>query len=667
MNKVTSITLKVLAIISLTMVVLLVLAFILVNTKTVQDKVMKQATQLLTEKLGTHVSIGSADISILSQNINLYDIEIDDLQKRKMLQVERFSVNLELMKLLKKRIVVEKAEICGLHAQLFSKTETEPANYQFIIDAFKKPQKETKEEKKQQKEKEKLGLDVSKIRLKDIRINYDQYNIRLQVASYSKTWGGLLNIEADSLQASWIAENKKGPINNLAAIRQLKVKQQDVGYLADLNGLHFTTDNHKPRKNTGKPKRGFFDTGHLDITADLRLSVDPTDRDTLKTKLIQCTVCDSVTGINIRNLQASAKYAQGKLHLRDIDIQQQNTQLFIVHAEMQLPNKKDERPLTYSTGTITGKVMLKDISRTFAPVLKDFSLPLELSLTMSGTDNSISFRDVNVSTTDKKLTVSATGDITNLKEKEQLAVRFHVNNMQAKNNIAEKIIHQFNVKKMMMKQLRNLGNLSYTGDFAVLWKKEEFKGLLRTGAGNINFNFALDENNKYVSGQASTQSLNFGKVMNLNDHGNIVANAKFNIDISKPRTAAVRKKKGGKLPIGSVDAMVDDCVFKGVHIRNLSANIKSDGAEATGDVYQRGKRRDIFFSFSLTNTDEMQKMKITHPGIKFHKMSEEDKKARDERKVLKQKAKEEKKALKQKAKEEKKALKQQQKAQRSVQ
>ena len=179
--------------------------------------------------------------------------------------------------------------------------------------------------------------------------------------------------------------------------------------------------------------------------------------------------------------------------------------------------------------------------------------------------------------------------------------------------------------------------------------------------------YKLDENNKYVSGQASTQSLNFGKVMNLNDHGNIVANAKFNIDISKPRTAAVRKKKGGKLPIGSVDAMVDDIVFKGVHIRNLSANIKSDGAEATGDVFQRGKRRDIFFSFSFTSTDEMQKMKITHPGIKFHKMSEEDKKARDERKALKQKAKEEKKALKQKAKEEKKALKQQQKAQNSAQ
>ena len=667
MNKVTSVTLKVLAAISLTVVVLLVFALILVNTKSVQEKVLKQATNLLTEKLGTRVSIGSADISLFSQDINLYDIEIDDLQQRKMLQVKQFSVDLDLLKLLNKRIVIEKAEISGLHALLFSKTETEPANYQFVIDAFKKPQKEKKEKKERQKEKEKLALDVSKIKLKDIQVNYDQYNIKLQVASYSKAWGGLLNMEADSLQASWIAEKKKGPINNHAVIRQLTVKQQDEGYMADMNGLRFTTDSHKPRKNTGKPKRGFFDTGHLDITADLRLSVDPTNRDTLRVKLIQCAASDSVTGIDIRNLQATAKYIQGILYLSDIDIQQQNTKLSIAHAEMQLPNKKKERPLTYSTGTITGKVMLKDISRTFAPVLKDFSIPLNLSLTMSGTDNSISFQNVHVSTTDKNLTIGATGDITNLKEKEQLAVRFHVSNMLAKNNIAEKIINQFNVKKMMMKQLRNLGNLSYSGDIAVLWKREEFKGLLRTGAGNISFFFALDENNKYVSGQAATQSLNFGKVMNLNNHGNIVANAKFNIDISKPRTAAVRKMKGGKLPIGSVDATVDDCVFKGVHIRNLSANIKSDGAEATGDVFQRGKRRDIFFSFSFTNTDEMQKMKITHPGIKFHKMSEEDKKARDERKVLKQKAKEEKKALKQKAKEEKKALKQQQKAQRSAQ
>ena len=645
MNKVTSITLKVLASISLTLVVLLVTALILVNTKSVQDKVLKQATELLTEKLGTCVSIGSADISFLSQNINLYDIEIDDLRQRKMLQVEQFSVNLDLLKLLKNRIVVEEASINGLQAQLFSKTETEPANYQFVIDAFKKPEKK---EKKQ--EKDKVTLDVSKIRLKDIHLNYDQYHFQLQAASYSKTWGARQKIGIDSLQASWVTESKKGAISNQTAIRQLTVEQEDQGYLADLKGLHFITDNHKSRKNTGKPKRGSFDTGHLDITADLRLSVDPTDRDTLKAKLIQCTACDSVTGIDIRNLQVAINYTQGKVYLRDIAIQQQSTQLSISHAEMQLPNKKKERSLTYSTGTITGKVMLKDISRTFAPVLKDFSLPINLSLTMSGTDNSISFRNIQVSTTDKNLSVSATGDITHLKEKEQLAVRFHVNNMQAKNNIAEKVIYQFNVKKMMMKQLRNLGNLSYTGDFAVLWKKEEFKGLLRTRAGNINFYFALDENNKYVKGKATTQSLNLGHVMEIKDLNSISARADFSFDISKPRTAAIRKKKGGKLPIGNVNAVVDDCAYKGIHVRNLSANIKSDGAIASGDVIQQGKRRDIYFSFSFTNTDEMQKMKITHPGIKFHKMSEEDKKASEEKKALKQKAKEEKKALKQKLK-----------------
>jgi hypothetical protein len=98
---------------------------------------------------------------------------------------------------------------------------------------------------------------------------------------------------------------------------------------------------------------------------------------------------------------------------------------------------------------------------------------------------------------------------------------------------------------------------------------------------------------------------------------------------------------------------VDDSNFKGIHIRNLSATIVSDGAIAKGDIYQRGKRRDIYFSFSFTNTDEMHKMKIISPGIKFHKMSEEDKAQEAERKHQKWLDKEDRKQLKAALKEQK--------------
>ena len=123
----------------------------------------------------------------------------------------------------------------------------------------------------------------------------------------------------------------------------------------------------------------------------------------------------------------------------------------------------------------------------------------------------------------------------------------------------------------------------------------------------------------------------------------------------------MRRQKGGKLPIGKVSALVDDCSYGGIHVRHISATINSDGAVASGDIRQHGNYRDLYCSFSFTNTDEMNKMKITHPGIKFHKMSDEDRKAKEARKqqkkLEKQKAKEARKAEKAAAKEAKKAQK----------
>ena len=81
----------------------------------------------------------------------------------------------------------------------------------------------------------------------------------------------------------------------------------------------------------------------------------------------------------------------------------------------------------------------------------------------------------------------------------------------------------------------------------------------------------------------------------------------------------MRRQDGGKLPIGSVNAQIEDCSFKKIHFRNLLMNIKSNGAVAMGDLTKLGKWRDLYCSFSFTNTDQMHKLKIMKPGIKFHK------------------------------------------------
>ena len=231
---------------------------------------------------------------------------------------------------------------------------------------------------------------------------------------------------------------------------------------------------------------------------------------------------------------------------------------------------------------------------------------------------------------------------------------------------AERVINQFPVKKFMMKQLHNLGRIGYHGHFDVLWKKEQFAGQLTTVPGKLNFNFALDELNKYVYGTARTDSFLLGKAMDYPDLGKIACKADFRFDISKPRTAQMRKQKGGKLPIGSVKAEVAEAKYKKLTVRNVFATIESDGAVATGNINIKGSRVDVLGSFTFTNTNEMKKTTFK-PGIRFHKMSEEDKAKRDEQRAAKKEAKQQAREERRAARAEERAQKAEEKAERKAQ
>ena len=711
MNKTIKKLLKIVGGILAVVVILLGAALVVLNNKSFQQKVLEMAVEELQKKLETRVKIDSISINMFNLDVNLYGIMIEDREKREMLKVQKIAADIELLKLLQNKIVIEKAELIGAEALLLKPSKEEPANYQFVIEAFKKPKDKDKEKKKEKKEKPKgkLELDVSDLLLKDIHVKHNELDIHLQQAKYHNGWisGQTAEIESVTLvcdttfreglkpftaslgrltvkgdfekqiakldiynaeyhwQSLWKKRNIM--VDNLASVGHLTVNTDKGRFSATAKQAHYKNDNHLPRKNTGKPKRGFFDAKHLDVIADFHVVLDSISKNGITGHLNEFTAKDSITGIDVRKLQAQFKYEKDKIELRDIILQQKSTVLNITSGAIVLPSKKEGREFSYSTGVITGTAYLKDISRMFAPVLKNFTMPLNLSLTMKGTNNSLSFRNVKVSSNDKKLQLAATGGITDLKDKYKLHVRFDVSNMIAKTGIAEKIINQFATKKLMMNQLNNLGDINYTGSFDVLYKKEIFRGLLKTAAGNLDFEFALDELNKYVNGKVSSKRVELGKVMNIKEMGPMDASADFTVDISKPRTAKMRKAKGGKLPIGFFNAKVNDVSYLGIHIRNLTATLNSDGAVATGEVYQSGRIRDLYFSFSFTDTDQMQKMKVTKSGLKFHKETEEYKAQRAERKQQKKLEKEAKKEQKKQEKEAKKAQKEQEKQAKKAQ
>ena len=120
---------------------------------------------------------------------------------------------------------------------------------------------------------------------------------------------------------------------------------------------------------------------------------------------------------------------------------------------------------------------------------------------------------------------------------------------------------------------------------------------------------------------------------------------------------------------GCRDLGFDISVFEAKHklgrVKNLYATIASDGAVAEGSLCIHGKHMDVVCSFSFTNTDDMHKMKVK-PGLKFHKLTEEDRAAKEQRKAEKAAAKEQRKAEKAAAKEQRKAEKAAAKEQRKA-
>lgn len=605
--------LKFVVIVVLLVAVLLTIAGVLLNTQSVQDDLVKYATEQLELKLGTRVKIDHASVNVFTQKVKLEGLEVEDQQHRKMLELGRLLVDVDLLKLIGKELEVEEVLLDDVKARLY-KPQDGPANYQFLIDAFKKDPKQKKEKKapKDSTAKSPMALAINLVSLKNIELTYNDTNhVSLESVKYEDRWfkkpGGVLK----NLKGQWGFKKKKGPVTATFAIGSIKYKGEETIHHLDLDQVHFATNNHKPRKNASKPKRGFFDVDHLDVDARMELTVDFMSKDSLHVIMNHMEAKDSVTGFNLKNIHFDAGVLKDRVHLQHIMIQQETTTLKFDSASVVLPSKKQGRKFSFQTSRIKGRTQLRDISRPFAPVLKNFTMPLELDVLFSGNDTSLYFKDIHVYTPDKQLQIAAEGRILHLKEKEKLDVGFHVKEMKAQRGVPIKVINQFSVKKLMMNQLDALGTIYFTGDVSVLWKKEIFDGQLRTDVGNLSFKFALDELTKYVKGYVYSKRIMLGKALKMPKVNDVGAEANFIIDIHKARTAMIRKKNGGgKLPIGEVQATVFEAGYNGFRLKNMKVDFASNGVLAEGNVSHSKKAMDWDCSFSFTDVDKMSDLKV---------------------------------------------------------
>ena len=552
---------------------IVLLATIVCNSGYVQNRLIAMATDALEKELNTDVQIEGIGINLLGQHVTVYGVSLKDQQQRDLVRVKEIFGDFRLLPLLRGQVALKECRLSGIDL-LIVQPENGPANYQFLLDATKKDPK-TKQNKQPQNKVFQLDLQYAKV--EQLHVRYNDKDYYLAQAAYS----------------DW-RENRH----------------------VDIKGLNFKTDNHKPRRNENKPHRGAFDEGHLDVMADMGFDILRADKDTVRARLTKCCIQDTIAGIDLNDAKADILYSNKHIHLSDVVVQQITTRIDIPQADIILPDKANQKSLSYRADSITARVLLKDIAKPFSPALSRFSIPLNLRVSVDGSAHEMTFRGIHVNTDDQLLTIHATGVMRNFKKARDLTLHFEVHDMVARPGIKDKIINQFTVKKYMMYQIYALGVVKYHGSFDILWRKEQFRGLLNTEKGDVDFEFQLDESTKYLTGRASTNALHLGDLFNMKNLGNIDCSATFKIDYSKQRTAEMRKEKGGKLPIGEVNADVRSVAYRNITLENLMTFMESDGALAEGHVTLKGQMTDLMLEFSFTNTAEMQKVKVK-PRLKY--------------------------------------------------
>lgn len=599
-------------------IAIVVLLSTIANSSYVEDKLIGLATEALSKEFNTDVKIKHIDLNLLAQHASIQGVTLKDMEQRDMLKIKEIWVNLRLRPLLHGQIVLRSVKVDDIDL-LIVKPEDGPANYQFLLDH---PKKKSQDKKKKKGSALKVDLNGAIVNNVHIKYNHEPYDINQIV--YHHLYG-IHTVTVHHLIAAWKQYKKKGITawNIDSGLLTVNISDDGKEKSIDIKGLNLRSDNHRPRRNTGKPHHGAFDDGHFDMIADLSADILYTGKDSITARLTRGCVKDTIGGIDLTDLKSDIAIIGKKVHLTNTVVQQTTTRLDIPKAEIMLPDKKKGKGLSYNADTIYGRAILKDISKPFAPVLNKFIIPLNLRLGLNGTDKGMNFRGIHINTDDDKLVINATGNLRNFSPARELTLHFFVHDLVAKPGIKDKIVNQFTVKKYMMYQLYALGVIKYHGEFDILWKKEKFRGLLNTEKGDIDFNFEIDGVNKYLTGNVTTDSLKLGELFQLKRLGDIDCSASFSIDISKERTKEMRKEKEGKLPIGNVKADVKKVKYRNITLKNIVADIQSDGALASGDVTMKGNLTDLMLQFSFTNTNEMQKMKVK-PKLKFRKYVEDD-------------------------------------------
>ncbi len=473
---------KYIAVLISTIIFLFLLSFltltVLIQIPKFQTWAVQKASILLSDKLGSKVSVGSVDIRFI-KTIELQQIYLEDKHQDTLLFANIVRADLLLGKSLysqintlkENKIYVGNVVIDGLKFNGY-RTETDSLyNFSNIIDALKSDKKKEKKKKSNTS----LDLKVNNLLLTNIDLKYDdQYGGTGLKITAKKLDAHINKLDLNKLlvDVDYIEINK--PIVALTLYnRQKKEKKktskpfapQNLGLLLKVGKTEITDGQYLMDMLNRKPiKVGDFNISNMNI-AQINTKIKDFGWDTTglytEIKYLNTILANN---IKIKDISGDVLLDNKTINLSDANIQMNQSEINGDYALLFMNNWKDfshfAQDVILDANIKESKVYRNDVL-SFVPSIKKY-LPekADLIANVRGPLDNLKIKTINVQA-GSKTKLDITGNIKGLPKIKQTLFDLYVNNIQTNVNDLGSMLPFLK----MPKQVANAGNVKFNGSF----------------------------------------------------------------------------------------------------------------------------------------------------------------------------------------------------------
>ena len=523
----------------LSFIILLSIVYSTLHITPVQNWIVSTISNKLSDNLKAKVRIQRIDYSFFDK-LDLQGLLVEDRKKDTLLYAGSAKVNITDWFFLRNKATLKYVSLSNAVVNM-ERTDS-VWNYQFLMDYFSSPKKDTLK-------KGGIEFDVKILKLENIQFNQiDKWrgnDLKLAVKKLD-LFADDINITKKQINLNTLTLDEPvfsqygypGNIDKLnlpkdtshAVFKPTPYQWNNAGWVFNAKNIHINNGVFNNQQQTDRTAFiGRFDGAHLhfgNITGDIKNI--HFEKDTLTTSVDFGTLERS--GFEVKKLQAAIKFTPEIMEFKQLNLVTNESKLGNYYAMHYRNFGKDMSDFLHSV-IVEGHFVNSELNTNdlayFAPEVKQWKRIFLMQGLAKGTIDNLSTKKMIIKSGNSF--VDGDIDLRGLPDINNTFIDFRANNLQTTFADLSSIIPS--LKNVKQPNLAKLGNIKYKGNFTGFINDFVAFGTINTNLGMVNgdINMKLPANKPAIYlGKISTDGFKLGEFINTSDLGKIVFNGKLN-------------------------------------------------------------------------------------------------------------------------------------------